>query len=61
MNKEINQAVESFIKFIGYGWQTELAFDCCYDAVYDMIGAEDFLNLCQEAVKNHKITVTVSM
>ena len=57
MNNEINRQVENFIKYVSRGWKTELAFDCCYDMIYDMISAE----LCQEAIKSHKLTVTVSM
>lgn len=61
MNNEINRQVENFIRYISHGWETELAFDCCYDMIYDMISAEQFLSLCQEAIKSHKLTVTVSM
>ena len=61
MNNEINRQVEIFIRYVSNGWKTELAFDCCYDMIYDMISAEQFLSLCQEAIKSHNLTVTVSM
>lgn len=44
------KAVESFVKYVEMGWETELAFDVAYDAVYDIVGAEEFLNMCQAAV-----------
>ena len=50
MNNEIQHAVESFVKYIRMGWETELAFDVAYDSVYDMIGAEKFLNICQSEI-----------
>lgn len=53
---EINRQAENFVKFVNLGRDTELAFDCCYDMVYDMIGKEAFLDLCQAAVKNHTVT-----
>ena len=48
---EITNQVQNFIKFVNSGWKTELAFDCCYDMIYDQIGAEEFLNLCQKSIK----------
>lgn len=48
---EINRQVENFIKYVSNGWETKLAFDCCYDMIYDMISAEQFLILCIEAWK----------
>lgn len=52
--KEINEQVENFVKFVGSGWNTELAFDVCYDMICDLIDAEKFLNLCQRAVEGKK-------
>ena len=52
--KRIYKQVRNFVKFIKNGWSTELAFDVCYDMVYDLIDAEGFLNLCQKAVAREK-------
>lgn len=57
MNAEINRQVVIFLKWVASGWPVELAFDTCYDMVYDMIGAEAFLDLCLEAIKTQKLSV----
>ena len=52
MTPTIKHAVDTFIKLKMHGWQTELAFNACYDTVYDEISAEEFLNFCQAAAKH---------
>jgi uncharacterized protein with von Willebrand factor type A (vWA) domain len=49
----IQTAVNQFVTFVKLGWKTELAFECAYDQVYDEIGEEAFLNLCQAEIKKH--------
>lgn len=51
---EIKSAISQFIAFIKLGWATEIAFECAYDQVYDIIGKEKFLDLCQSACNNQK-------
>lgn len=47
----VAKAVQGFISLVGLGWKTELAFECSFDGVFDMLDKEEFLNLCQTAVK----------
>lgn len=48
---EINAAASRFITYIRMGWEVEESFEIAYDSVFDIIGKEDFLSLCQVEVK----------
>lgn len=48
LSKSVQEAVAGFLTLTTVnGWETELAFECSYDAVYDEISEEDFLNAIQ--------------
>jgi hypothetical protein len=50
MNEDVKKQLDNFIEYLILGWNTELAFEVCYDAVYDVINKEEFLNLCEKEV-----------
>lgn len=47
-------ALAGFIRLIKQGWDTETAFECMYDTVYDIIDKEPFLNLCLESLREQE-------
>ena len=51
LNPAVAHAVKGFISLVVLGWQTQLAFDCSYDGVFNILGKEEFLDLCEAAVK----------
>lgn len=51
MNEQIKKAVEGFRNFVMLGWETQLALECCYDGVYNIIEMDDFITLCQNEIK----------
>lgn len=52
-SQEITLAVKRFLSYIRMNWDTDEAFEIAYDSVYDLIEKEEFLNLCQTAVKQN--------
>jgi hypothetical protein len=48
---EIKGGIKSFAYYVTLGWDVELAFECAYDTVYDVIEKEAFIDRCQQSVK----------
>jgi len=56
-SRSLNAAVNGFIILVINGWDVELAFTCMYDTVFDLIGIDSFITLCQKQCEIEKVNL----
>jgi hypothetical protein len=50
-NPEVRKAALDAMSYIASGWNIETAVACAHDAVYDVIGMNEFINVVQAEIR----------
>lgn len=50
VDEKIQNQLNNFIYYMIYGEDIKTAIEVCYDAIYDIITKEEFLNLCENEI-----------
>lgn len=50
----VSKAVAGCLSLLGLGWEVELATRCSHDGVFDLVSLDDFIVLCQSAIKERQ-------